>query len=62
MDKNNKIKIKKGQKWQCTKDGHFIVVGTKIRDNCWAVHPGGNTNSIHKMVEDSFHFYKLIIE
>jgi hypothetical protein len=55
-----KINIKSGQIWRCKTKNYCIVVGKKVKDNNWQVHPHGNKNSSHKMNEQSFHFYELV--
>jgi len=56
----NKIVVKTGQIWRCKSKNYCIVVGKKVKDDSWCVHPHGNKNSTHRMHEQSFHFYELV--
>ena len=56
------VKIKKGQVWRCKNKNYCIEVGKKLCDDFWSVHPHGNKVTVHRMQENSFHFYELVQE
>ena len=61
-NKCNTTKIKKGQVWRSKNKNYCIEVGKKLSDDFWCVYPHCKRTTIHRMQENSFHFYELVRE
>lgn len=59
---NQTIKIKTGQVWRCKSKNYCVEVGKRLKDDFWSVYPHGKKTTVHKMQENSFHFYDLVQE